>query len=387
VVRKRQILHEIIKRSSNREISALDQDVLQLLEIGIYLLLFSKSYPDHAVVNEIVNFSDIKAKKFLNGNLRTIIRQKDSIEDMVENLREFPIRYSISDLLIANLSKLSTDLEEDLRYLNREPLFHLRVNTNRLSYEQAKKELGRLIVNFGEFKNFESFEIRSVNKEVKSLLNNRYFHVQNTSSQLVSIIAAKFSRESVLDCCAAPGTKSVTLSILRPELKIFAIDIRMKRMKTMQEFTKDFELSNIHLLVSDARSPGLRGDFDFIIADAPCTSSGTLRKNPDLKLKINEQSVEKNTEIQAGILRTLISFSKKNGFILYSVCSFLKAETEDVLDDLAEMEGFAPIDLSSLLTEYGFKFRKGGWGFYLLPDRKLNNDLFYIALLQNKSQL
>lgn len=386
VVRKEQLLLQVIKQSSSREPDTIDPEVLLLLKIGIYLLIFSNSYPDHAVVNEIVNFSQRKAKRFLNGNLRTIIRQKESIEEMIDNLQDLSIRYSISDLIIKNLAQLSDNVEEDLQYLNREPLFHLRVNTKRIGFEQANQKLGKLIVNFRELEAFESFEVRSINREVKGLLNEQLFHVQNTSSQIVSIIASKFCRESILDCCAAPGTKSVTLSLLRPEVKILANDLRISRIKVMQEFIRNFELTNIDLLVSDAGNPGIRQDFDFIIADAPCTSAGTLRKNPDLKLKIDRPLVEKNAGIQAEILRALVPFCKKNGYILYAVCSFLKEETEDVLAGIEEMGDFEPVDLSALLSEYGFRYRNGEWGFYLLPNRKLNNDIFYISLLKKASQ-
>jgi 16S rRNA (cytosine967-C5)-methyltransferase len=384
VVRKEQIIRKIIERCSKRVPGMIEPDVLLLLKIGIYLLIFSNSYPGHAVVNEIVDFSGNKAKKFLNANLRTIIREQESIEMMVESLREFPIRYSISDLLIKNLADLSTDLEADLQYLNREPLFHIRVNRKRLDFNEAKKKLGRLIVNFRELEAFDSFEVHSLNEEVKGLLNKQYFYVQNTSSQFVSILASEFCRESVIDCCAAPGTKSVTLSLLRPELKIVANDLKIGRARVMQTFLREYEIGDIHLLVSDARNLGTAEKFDLIIADAPCTSAGTLRKNPDLKLKIDDRSVERNAKTQAEILRSLVPHIKKNGFLLYSVCSFLKGETEDVLEGAAETADFESFDFSSLLSEYGFFYRERKWGVYLLPNRKLNNDLFYLSLLQKK---
>lgn len=382
VVRKEQIIQHIVEKCSQRETSRIDPDVLILLKIGIYLLLFSRSYPDHAVVNEVVNSIPGSARKFLNANLRTIIKEKDSIETMIENLQELPIKYSVSDFLIKNLNYLSTNLEEDLEYLNREPRFHLRVNTNRLNFEQVREMLSDLMIDFKELKAFDCFEVKSLNKEIKGLLNSQFFYVQNTSSQLVSIIASKFCQGPVLDCCAAPGTKSVTLSLLRPGLKIIANDLKIIRTKLMQNFTREMELPNIYLLASDARNLGIKGDFDFIIVDAPCTSAGTLRKNPDLKLKIDHQTVEKNTDIQVEILRALIPIVKEKGFLLYSVCSFLKEETEDVLDKIIGIGRLETADLSALLNEYGFTYRKGNWGYYLLPDPYLNNDLFYISLLR-----
>ena len=154
----------------------------------------------------------------------------------------------------------------------------------------------------------------------------------------------------------------------------------------MQEFIRNFKLTDIDLLVSDAANPGIGTDFDFIIADAPCTSSGTLRKNPDLKLKIDRPLAAKNAGIQSEILHSLIPFCKENGYILYSVCSFLQEETEDVVAGIEELGNLEPVDLSDLLSEYGFRYSNGEWGFYLLPNRKLNNDIFYISLLKKTAR-
>ncbi|MCI0470903.1 MAG: hypothetical protein L0Y73_04535 [Candidatus Aminicenantes bacterium] len=385
VVRKEQLIGQIIKRCSKRETDDIDPDVLLLLKIGIYLLIFSESYPDHAVVNEIVNFSGKKAKNFLNANLRTVIREKYNIEAMIENLQEYPLKYSISDFLIENLAAISNNLNEDLYYLNQEPRFHLRVNTHKFDYEQVKEALAEITDDFKELKDFTSFEVRSLSKEIKKLVNNQYLYVQNTSSQFVSIIASRYCRERVLDCCAAPGTKAVTLTLLRPGLTVIANDLKIYRTNIMQQFTRDFELPGIYLLASDARQLALKGNFDFIIADAPCSAAGTLRKNPDLKLKINRQIVERNSRIQVDIVKSVLPYLEENGVLLYSVCSFVKEETEDVLHRLDQAVGIETVDISDLLSEYGFEFIRKKWGFYLLPEPFLNNDLFYFALVRNRT--
>ncbi len=396
VIRQERSLDYIIEQFAGRKSVQIETDILILLRIGIYLLIFSGSYPDHAVVNEAVHLTKGKAKGFVNAILRRCGRDKDNIHSMLETIKEPHIRYSISPLLVKNLKSISTDLTADLDYLNQAPLFHVRVNTNTstndFGYDEVKEVLIHEGVNVRELKSFNSFEVKgsggSGTKLINLLKKKKHFYFQNTGSQLISIIASQFSREAVLDCCAAPGTKSVTLSLLRPELKIYANDINVKRITLLKDFCEGYGLQNIKPIVSDVKRLGLKKKFDFIILDAPCTSAGTLRKNPDLKLKINLSLVKKNAENQLDILQSIIK-NYSNIYVLYSVCSFIADETEDILDRITRRREQACrfptieiVDLSAILDGYCFKYKKGTYGFYLLPDPVLNNDLFYISLLK-----
>ena len=396
VIRQERILDYIIEQFTSRKPTQIETDILILLKIGVYLLIFSGSYPDHAVVNEAVHLTRKKAKGFVNAILRRCGRDKDSIHRMLEEIKEPHIKYSISPLLIKNLKSISTDLFTDLDYLNQVPLFHVRVNTNTntnaFEYDEVKEVLSHEGVKVRELKSFNSFEVKGSGGSGTILRNlskeKKYFYFQNTGSQLVSMIASQFSREAALDCCAAPGTKSVTLSLLRPELRIYANDINVKRIRLLKDFCDGYGLKNIKPIVSDIKRSGLKKKFDFIILDAPCTSAGTLRKNPDLKLKINLSLVKKNAENQLDMLQSIIK-NYSNVLVLYSVCSFIADETEDVLNRIIKRREKASrlpkieiIDLSAILDDYGFKYKKGTYGFYLLPDPVLNNDLFYVSLLK-----
>ena len=396
VIRQERNLDYIIEQFAGRKPDKIETDVLILLRIGVYLLIFSDSYRDYAVVNEAVHLTKKKAKGFVNAILRRCGREKDNIHTMLDTIKDPHIRYSISPLLIDNLKSISADLTADLDYLNQVPLFHVRVNTNTntkdFGYNEIKEVLTHEGVNVRELKSFSSFEVKGAGGSGTKLINllkkKKHFYFQNTGSQLISIIASEFSKEAVLDCCAAPGTKSVTLSLLRPELKIYANDINAKRIMLLKDFCDAYGLKNIKPIVSDVKRLGLKNKFDFVILDAPCTSAGTLRKNPDLKLKINLSLVKKNAENQLDILRSIIN-NYSNIYVLYSVCSFIADETEDILDRVISQREqacqFPPIeivDLSAILDDTCFKYKKGTYGFYLLPDDVLNNDLFYISLLK-----
>lgn len=394
VVRNQRLLDHAIRRFSHLKLGKIQQDILVLLRIGVYLLVYSKSYPDYAVVNEVVRAiraSRGKAKGFVNAVLRNMAKDKTAVLDFLENIGRLEIVYSISDVLVDNLRLISPQLEVDLAYLNREPLFHLRVNTKDFEYAEIRQMLANHGIDFNELEQFQSFEIKETRRVLHRLIQEKPFYFQNTGSQVVSIIAARFAGQTVLDCCAAPGTKSVTLSLLNPRLTIYANDINLKRAKLMKEFLTRYRFTNIVPLVSDITRMGVQPGttIDFVIVDAPCTSSGTLRKNPDLKLKIDHDLVSRNAEIQYNMMASLVKHFSDNSSLrclLYSVCSFTREETEGLMEKvfhgLPGIDRYKTIDLSALLDEYGFNYKKGDYGYYLLPSDTLNNDIFYMVLLK-----
>jgi len=385
VVRNHRLLEYLVQKISQRKLKKIQPDVLLLLKIGIYLLILSKSYPDYAVVNEVVKTAKGQTKSFVNALLRNITTNKTTIIKHLENIRELDITYSIPDVLIDNLKLISTRVEENLDYLNREPRFHIRVNLKNSSYIEARQLLVDNKIDFRELEKFYSFEIKQGSQVINRFLSQFYF--QDTGSQMISIIAAQFARRKVVDCCAAPGGKSVTLSLMNPQLTIYANDINPKRVKLLKDFCNQYDLTRIKPLVSDIKRMSFKKDIDFIIVDAPCTSSGTLRKNPDLKIKIDSDLVNKNAKNQYEIMESITSYFPGPVYILYSVCSFIKEETEGVMgrlfDKLSPADRFEIIELTPLLEEYGFFFKKGSYGYYLLPSGTLNNDLFYISLLKS----
>lgn len=387
VVRKDRILEYLIQKISQRKIKKIQPDVLLLLKIGIHLLIFSESFPDHAVVNEVVNITKNNAKRFVNALLRNVTTNKTTIINELEHIKQLNITYSIPEILIKNLKLISPQWEENLDYLNQQPLFHIRVNRKNSSYAEAKQLLLDNKITFKELETFHSFEIKETYQVINKLLKKRQFYFQDTGSQFISIIASRLARQNVLDCCAAPGTKSVTLSLLNPELTIYANDINTKRVNLMKNFLDQYGFTRINPIVSDIKQISFKKNVDFIIVDAPCTSSGTLRKNPDLKIKIDSNLVIKNAQNQYGIMKSIISYFSHSDYILYSVCSFIKEETEDVMqhlyNNLSLEKRFKTVNLTYFLNASGFLYKTGNYGYYLLPSPSLHNDLFYISLLES----
>lgn len=386
VVRKDRMLEYVLAQVSRRTVEEIDNDALILLKMGIYLLFFSRSYPEYSVVNEIVGVAPGRAKNFINANLRTAVREKEKLSAAIDGIEDPGIRFSMSEFMIENLESLTPDLVQTLGYLNQEPRFHLRVNIKDFRYEDIQAMLLKYMAEFRDLPAFQGFEVKSFGRGAQSMYKKKHVYVQNTSSQIVAIIAARYAGEKVLDACAAPGTKTVTLSMLRPDLNIVANDINPRRIETLREFVDFFGVPGVLPVVSDICSGAVQGKFDLIMADLPCTSAGTMRKNPDLKLKITPWQVEKSAANQLAIVRALLPALAPGGFLVYSVCSFLQAEGDAVLQAARDTAAFSAVDISAILDEFGFKYKKGDWGCYLLPNPKLNNDLFYISLVKHASE-
>jgi len=370
VVRREKTLNFIISELSNIRINKIEYDTLILIRIGLFLILFSDNTPDYAIVNEIVKNTKKRAKNFVNAILRNGIRKNGELLKKLENTN-FSIKYSISSELIDNLKHLSSETENILKYLNKKPIFHILKNkdikkNNSNSFLSLLKQITPL----------NTYQILKPDTIIDSVIKNGNYYIQNTGSQIISIIASIYAEKSVLDTCAAPGTKTKTLNNIKPDLNILANDISFNRLRLIDiENTK-----NICLTVSDLTHNSFKNRFDFIMVDAPCTSSGTLRKNPDLKTKITQDTINKNSSIQYKIMTSIMKELNPK-YILYAVCSFIKAETDDVIDRLKNFE-FETIDIKKILNKYNFKYKRGKNGFYLLPDSELNNDLFYLSLLK-----
>jgi len=383
VVRKGVAVERLIARFARRKSGAtsLPPGIQVLLKIAIFLMLFSDSFPDYAVVNETVNLIEKSKRPFVNGLLRTISRQKLRLREEIASDPDPAGRHSIAPLLVENLAMISDDLDSDLAYLDREPLFHLRLNTRLIGYASAREMLQRERIEFRELPQFDSFEIATAWRLRTRLASGGAFYLQNTGAQVVAIIAAQYARRTVWDAAAAPGAKSMTLGLLRPDLTLLTSDLHLGRLRLLKQNLDRSGLANVRMFAADTRRPAIgENAADLIMVDAPCTASGTLRKNPDLKAKINSEMVNRNSGIQRELLhgvRPLLT----SGYLLYAVCSFLGAETEQVMTTLCQGMPCRVVDLSPILDRFGFFYRRGAHGFYLLPS-VLNNDLFYISLLK-----
>jgi len=383
VVRKEIALEYVIGLFVKNKRQAPAPAAYALLKVAVFLLLFSDSYPEYAVVNEAVNAAAKKEKPFVNAVLRELLRHLPAVRDQLAQSADPGLKYAIAPILLSGLQRIGAIGEADLAYLDREPVFHLRFNPERMNVDQARQVLAVAGIPCRELAPLGCFETAAAGQVLEKSGQLEAFYIQNTGSQAVALLAAAKAEKAVCDVAAAPGGKSMTLACLRPDVQVWASDVSPQRLRLLEQNVRRLQLKGISTFVADIfKYPPGREAADLVILDAPCTASGTLRKNPDLKSKLSLEIIEKNARQQRLMLASLVERFPRARW-LYAVCSFTPEESEGVVKKVVAGRGLRPVPVAPLLESYGFRVKEADFGCYLLPS-DLNNDLFYISLLERK---
>jgi len=161
--------------------------------------------------------------------------------------------------------------------------------------------------------------------------------VQDEGSQLIAEIAGRGTR--ILDCCAAPGGKTAILAENNPKAEITAVDISRSRLDGMRRgFQRDVRTAAIHCVLADATALPFRDDFDCILCDAPCTGTGTLARNPEIRLRLSVEDLSRQQQRQLAILRSAFGVLAPGGRLVYSTCSLEPEENADVVESFLRAE-------------------------------------------------
>lgn len=181
--------------------------------------------------------------------------------------------------------------------------------------------------------------------------------VQDEGSQLLGYLLAPRRGEMVADFCAGAGGKSLLLgAMMQSQGRLYAFDVSEKRLSNLKPRLKRSGLSNLHpQLISnenDIKIKRLKGKFDRVLVDAPCSGLGTLRRNPDLKWRQTPEDVAELTQKQGAILTAAARLAKPGGRLVYATCSFLPEENEAVVEAfLAASPDFRLLDCSEILAQ------------------------------------
>ncbi len=169
--------------------------------------------------------------------------------------------------------------------------------------------------------------------------------IQDEGSQLVALLVGRGER--LLDCCAAPGGKAALLAQRNPGAQIVAAELHPHRARLLQRILAR-EHAGVHVITADATALPLAGPFDRVLADVPCSGTGTLARNPEIKWRLRPGDLAALHQKQVAILRAALAYVAPAGRLLYSSCSLEKEENEDVLEQ-ALTAGFRPLDCADEL--------------------------------------
>ena len=345
VLQNRTLCDSYIDMYSSTRTAKMEPKLLDILRISVYSLLFLDRVPDRAVVHEAVElckkYGLSRAAGLTNAVLRRIAENKDSLpEPPGHGSSEYlSVRYSHPKWIVdAFLDRIGyDDTESLLRIDNSVPPVTVQINTLR---KEAKTLLG---AGAAEHPWLPDCAILPPGGDSLEFVRQGLAYVQDPAAALAVIAADPLPGISVLDACAAPGGKSFAAGIrMRNNGRILACDLHENKLRKIREGAERLGLGLIETRAMDARKAGetLQETFDLVIADVPCSGLGVIRKKPDIRYK-EEKEVSALPQIQFDILRGLSGCVKPGGVLMYSTCTLLRAENEDVCEKfLSENEAF-----------------------------------------------
>ena len=371
---------------SKRSDSDIDPHTKNILRLGLCQILDMTSIPDYAAVNETVKLCVGKGEKnFVNGVLRSAVRQKESLPmpDEKKNYRRYlSVKYSFPLGLVKHFDSLygRDGTECLLKFFNSEKYTDLTVNTLKIgAYEYAdllRKSGFDVIVN-----DYAESSIRipsSVNPERLPGFKDGYFFIQDRASAISARVLSPNEGDVVVDVCSAPGGKSFSAAIYSSDkAKIYSFDLHESKLSLIKSGALRLGLDSIEVSQRDALCPDadLIGKADRVICDVPCSGLGVLGKKPDLRYK-DLASLTELPPLQLEILTKSCAYLKVGGVMVYSTCTVNPEENEKVVAAFLENNqnfSIVPFTLGDLNCENGM---------LTLTPMENKTDGFFVAKLQ-----
>ena len=302
----------------------------------------------------------------------------------------WPEKLSLPDWLWDLLVK-QYDLEEaiDLGRSFLEPAkLDIRVNTLKISRDELIELLAKEIVDIEVMKySVSGVRIpRGTSLSKNTLFVEGKIEVQDESSQILSFLVDAKRGMMVADFCAGAGGKSLAIgAIMKNTGRIYAYDISEKRIINLGKRLKKSGLSNLFAQKikneKDAKLKKLHGKFDRVLADVPCSGTGTFRRNPDLKWKNSIKDLDELNIKQLAILEEAKKLVKKEGRLIYSTCSLLKRENESIVESFLDSnKNFRVISVDEILIKNQIPLSTGN--FLKLTPHHQKTDGFFAAVLE-----
>ena len=363
-----------------------DLDIQALILLGLYQLGYTR-IPAHAAISETVQVTaKLKkpwAKGLINGILRNFQRRQSELADALSRQPEY--QHAHPAWLIGKLYKAWPQQAEDiLAQNNQQAPMTLRVNQRLVTRQGYSEQLQQAGILFSLCPFSEDGITLTQAVDVLQLpgFSQGLVSVQDEAAQLAAGLLEAAAGERILDACAAPGGKTCHLLERQPELaRCLALDISDTRLARVQQNLDRLNLS-CQLLAADAASNNWwdAEQFDRILLDAPCSATGVIRRNPDIKLLRRPEDITTLAQLQGRILANLWPMLKPGGRLVYATCSVLPEENERVITAFLAQQA----DASELPIE-------ARWGLARPAGRQLfpqpgGHDGFYYAVL-NKAVL
>lgn len=330
-----------LEKHLSKPIGKLKPQVLAILRLGAYQLLFADSVPDSAAVNESVKLAKNNGCSYASGLINAVLRKisKSGLQlpDEADKVKYLSIKFSCPQWLIEKwifeYGEMKT--ENILTYSLKKNKITIRVNTVKTSAEELMKSLVASGVICENAPIEDSLIISELPCSVEELeeFKNGLFHVQGIPSQLCAKALGAREGDTVFDLCAAPGGKTFTIAeLMKNKGSVMAFDLYENRTSLILKGAKRLGLDIIKATAADASVFYEKlGKADCVLCDVPCSGLGIISKKPEIKFKKPEE-LSSLPDIQLKILENGAKYVKDKGRLVYSTCTLSKEENEKVCE-------------------------------------------------------
>ena len=356
-----------VARLLSRPDVKLDAGVRVALRLGAFQLLHLDRIPAHAAISESVEIAKFGGEGFAAGMVNAILRKiaraaRPAVPAHFRNAAELAAAYAHPAWMVERWARFygMARAQQICRYNQEPPPTTVRlVGFSNLSGDSADELEQALRLEGIELAPaaFLTRARRVLHGDVTTTGAYREgrVRIQDEGSQLVAELAGRGDR--ILDCCAAPGGKTAILAERNPAASLLACDVsarRLEHMKRLLESQTGPSRGRIGYEVADASHLQRDAEFDLVLCDVPCSGTGTLARNPEIRHRMGPESLPRQQHRQIEILRSAMCTVAPNGRLIYATCSLEPEENEAVVDACLEGAfGFrrVPFDLAPLVGQ------------------------------------
>ncbi len=378
-------LKAILDKLMEKPLKQKDGDIFAALILGIYQLRYL-SIPDHAAISESVELTKAIKKPWatglVNGVLRNYQRQKISIESILDSALTF--RYSHPNWIINQLKEDWPDAYGSiLEANNRRAPMTIRVNLQNISATDYVRKLQKASMDFSQHQVAKDALILGTPCNVFNLpgFEQGQVSVQDAAAQLTVDFLNLSSGLKVLDGCAAPGGKTTHILQRYPDTQLTSVEMSSTRIIKIEESLARLKCRSklicANIIETDKWWDGEQ--FDRILIDVPCSASGVIRRNPDIKIHRKKLDLSNLVKLQTTILQSVWSLLKPGGQLVYATCSVFKDENERQINAFLENQPAILLNPPENLTSHLAKHTT--IGLQILPG-EAQMDGFYLCGLE-----
>ena len=376
----------VIKTYTDKKVKK--QDLLNILRISVYQIFYMESDSAGVIwegVEIAKNSYDKNVAGFINGVLRTILREKDKITANFEKNEKYNLIYSYPKWIYKKLKKeYPENYLEIMKSYKQTPYLSVRVNKIRWNIKEFREYIEKNGIEV--IKEIDTVFYLKNSKIIESdIFKEGKVIIQDASSYIAGKNLGAKNSHRVLDCCAAPGGKSAVIAEgMGNGGEILALDIYDHKLKLMEENFIKFGIKNIEMKNLDAvtlESSDI-GEFDKIIADVPCSGFGVIRKKPEALYNKKREDIDNLVELQRNILEKVSKLLKVGGHLIYSTCTILKEENSENIEwFLKENPNFESVKLEIPENVSGDYDEVGG--FLVNYKEKIADGFYLVKLMRN----